>query len=147
MANRRCPYCGEIMPSFSLSCPMCYRSSHAKEEKEMEGLRISSPRIKTYNRKIIVLLALLPAAIGFGGMAQLYMKDYKKAGRFLFASLPAYTSMIILSSGISSLGHASATVLAIICTILFVMSYLMQAFDALIGSIFSVNYIRNTIFN
>lgn len=147
MVNRICPHCGEIMPSFSLSCPMCYRSIHpAGEGEEVESVKI--PSLKTYDRRIIILLTLLPAAIGLAGMAQLYMKNYKKAGRFLFASLPTYTSMILLiSSGKTfSPGHATATILTIICVVLFLTSYFMQAFDAFISSIFSVNYVKSPNF-
>lgn len=144
MSDRKCPYCGEKVPSFSLNCPKCYRSIPREEETEQmkdSDYRIPddrAPSVKVYDRRIIFLLALIPAAFGLTGMAQLYMGNKRKALDFFLMGFPIYVLLIVLIAafGAFSGGNALATVLAVACIILFLVTYVIQAIDALVRSLF-----------
>lgn len=152
MTTRRCPYCGEAVPSFSLNCPKCYRSIPREEEKppeeDIRGKRQSIPDDKAlspivFNRKIVLLLALVPAAFGVMGMAQMYERCYKRGATFLCVGLPLFIAMVLLIANMTSMG-AGGTVLFvglfIMCLVLFLATYAVQAFDALVRSIFPVSF-------
>ncbi|MBP5394575.1 MAG: hypothetical protein J6Y18_01535 [Candidatus Methanomethylophilaceae archaeon] len=62
MSDRRCPYCGERVPSFTDNCPNCYRSI-PREEKQ-ETYRIidddRAPSVRRVNRRMVAFLAFIP---------------------------------------------------------------------------------------
>ena len=82
--SRKCPYCGEPVPSFSINCPKCYKTIPREEPKAKEQPKSEripndrAPSVQVFNSKLVMFLALIPAAVGLMGMGQIYMKEYGK---------------------------------------------------------------------
>ena len=145
--SRKCPYCGEPVPSFSLNCPKCYRSI-PREEPTPEVKRGSgripndrAPSVRVFDRRIVILLALVPAALGLMGMGQMYMKEYSKGMRFLAVGLTTFVCLVLLITNYDSFGafRFLAVVLTIFLLMFFIGTYVVQAFDAIVRSLIPVS--------
>lgn len=139
MADRRCPYCKERVPEFSINCPRCYRDI----PPEVSGRRpiddSRAPSVHTVNRRAIAMLALIPGAIGLMGLGHFYQKDYRKGAMFLCMGVLMMTAIVILVSGISaSVTGVLSIVLTVFMVIMFIGTYLVQAFDAMVRSLFTI---------
>jgi len=142
MSDRRCPYCNERVPSYSLTCPKCYRDI-PREEKNTETVKetATSNSVSKFvaNRTVILLLAFIPSAFGLMGLGQIYERQYKKGLTFLVIGLLLFLTLVALVNSFGHL-HGGWTFLTIGATILiglmFVGTYLLQAFDALVRSLF-----------
>lgn len=124
------------MPSFSVNCPNCYRSLPG-EEKQQETYRIidddRAPSVHRVDRRVVAFLAFIPAVFGLFGLGQIYQKDYRKGFVFLLTGVLMMTVMVLL---ITEVGGAGAVFLTIGLFILFIGGYLIQAFDAVVRSLF-----------
>ncbi len=146
--SRKCPYCGEHVPSYSLNCPKCYKSIPREEFKIEDDIRSEqiprdrAPSVQTFDRRIVLVLALIPAAIGLMGMAQMYEREYKKGAIFLIAGLMLFIPMISIIVNLDSFGGGTffAAMGLVFFIILYIVGYVVQAFDALIRSIFPVSF-------
>jgi len=142
MSERKCPYCNEHVPSYSLTCPKCYRNIPREEENVKESTMSNSVSKSVTNKTVILLLAFIPSAFGLMGLGQIYEREYKKGLTFLVVGLFLFATLVML---INSLSHVNGgwSFLVIGATILvslvFVGTYLLQAFDALVRSLFVVN--------
>ena len=140
MADRRCPYCKERVPEFSINCPRCYRDipPEASGRRPIDDSR--APSIHTVNRRAIAMLALIPGAIGLMGLGHFYQKDYRKGAMFLCMGVLMMTAIVILVSGISaSVTGVLSIVLTVFMVIMFIGTYLVQAFDAMVRSLFTIS--------
>ncbi|MBE6525672.1 MAG: hypothetical protein E7Z66_03805 [Thermoplasmata archaeon] len=142
MSDRRCPSCGEKVPSFSVTCPKCYKSIPRDEPKEKpNGYKIidddRAPSIRTVNRKTVLILALIPGALGLMGLGQIYQKDYRKGFMFMIIGILLMTSIVSLMTGS---GGALSVILTVFSIIMFIGAYLIQAFDAFVRSLFSFRF-------
>ena len=145
--SRKCPYCGELVPSNSLNCPKCYKSIPREEYKVNEDIKTGSvpndraPSVQVFDRRIIMFLALIPAAIGLMGLGQIYEKEYNKGVKFLIAGIILFASIVALITNFDSFGSGKflAVALAIFLFILFIGTYVVQAFDAIVRSLFPVS--------
>lgn len=145
--SRKCPYCGEYVPSNSLNCPKCYKSIPREEFKVEEDIRTGSvpndkaPSVQVFNRRIVMILALIPAAIGLMGLGQIYMKEYGKGVRFLIVGILIFVSIVALITNFDSFGNGKflAVALTIFLFILFIGTYVVQAFDAIVRSLIPVS--------
>ena len=70
---------------------------------------------------------------GLFGLGQLYQKDWNKGIMFLFTGVLMMASMVML---LTMVGGPVAIVLFIGLLILFIGGYLIQAFDAVVRSLF-----------
>ncbi len=147
MSDRRCPYCGEKVPSFSLNCPKCYKTLPREDEfRIQDDIRTGSipddraPSVRTFDRKIVLFLALIPAALGLMGMAQMYEREFKKGLIFLIGGLIPFIPMILIIANIGSFGGGTifAAIGLVFFIIIFIIGYIIQAFDALIRSIIPI---------
>ena len=145
--SRRCPYCGEHVPSYSLNCPKCYRSIPREDEfKIQDDIKTGpipdsrAPSVRTFDRRIVLFLALIPAAIGLMGMAQMYEREYKKGTIFLIGGLILFIPMITIIAKLGSFGDGTffAAMGLVFFIILYIVGYVIQAFDALIRSIIPI---------
>ncbi|MBQ3735611.1 MAG: zinc ribbon domain-containing protein [Candidatus Methanomethylophilaceae archaeon] len=136
LADRRCPHCGERVPSFSINCPNCYRSI-PPEDPPKEEYRIidddRAPSVRRVNRKLVAFLAFVPGVFGLFGLGQLYQKDWHKGIMFLLTGILMMASMVML---LKMVGGPVAIILFIGLLILFIGGYLIQAFDAVVRSLF-----------
>ena len=123
------------MPSFTDNCPNCYRSI-PREEKQ-ETYRIidddRAPSVRRVDRRVVVFLAFIPAVFGLFGLGQLYQKDWRKGFMFLMMGVLMMTVIVLINLEWSGAG---AIILTIGLFILFIGGYLLQAFDAVVRSLF-----------
>ena len=136
MGDRKCPYCGERVPSFSVNCPNCYRSLPG-EERQQETYRIidddRAPSIYRVDRRVVAFLAFIPAVFGLFGLGQMYQRDWRKGFMFLMMGVLMMTVIVLINTEFSGAG---VIVLTIGLFILFIGGYLIQAFDAVVRSLF-----------
>ena len=101
MADRRCPYCGELVPSNSLTCPKCYKripkepepAPRREERRETGGKR-------DYSRKIAVFLCLIPGLFGLLGLGLVYRNPRQKRGYIaLVIGLLVFVAAAFLTMG------------------------------------------------
>ena len=99
-----------------------------------------APSVRTFDRKIVLFLALIPAAIGLMGMAQMYEREYKKGTIFLIGGLILFIPMITIIAKLGSFGDGTffAAMGLVFFIILYIVGYVIQAFDALIRSIIPI---------
>ena len=146
--SRKCPYCGEAVPSYSLNCPKCYKSIPREEFKVNEDIRSDNipndraPSVQVFNRRTVMFLALIPAAIGLMGLGQIYEREYNKGVKFLIAGIILFGSIVALITNFDSFGGGKflAVALAIFLFILFIGTYVVQAFDAIVRSLIPVSF-------
>ena len=145
--SRKCPYCGEFVPSNSLNCPKCYKSIPREEYTVKEDIKTGTipndraPSVHVFNRKTVMFLALIPAAIGLMGLGQIYEREYNKGVKFLIAGIILFVSIVLLITNFDSFGGGKflAVALAIFLFILFIGTYVVQAFDAIVRSLIPVS--------
>ncbi len=139
----RCPYCGELVPSYSLNCPKCYRAiprdEKRQDQKAWEGVPDSrAPSVKTYNKCVVLFLALIPSLFGFMGLAQMYQGRFQRGIKFLVAGLILFTIIVLCSYAIFHGGFLAFLSIGFLFIggVAFVICYVVQAFDAYARTIF-----------
>ena len=145
--SRKCPYCGEPVPSFSINCPKCYKTIPREEPKAREQPKSEripndrAPSVQVYNRKVVMLLALIPAALGLMGLGQIYMKEYNKGVKFLIVGMTTMICLSLFISNFDSFGSWKflAVILIIFMLMFFIGTYVVQAFDAIVRSLIPVS--------
>lgn len=83
MADRRCPYCGELVPSNSITCPKCFKKIPSEPEPVREERQERKPKNENgrrYSRKVALLLSLIPGLFGFLGLGLIYRNPRQKRG-------------------------------------------------------------------
>lgn len=139
MADRRCPYCKERVPEFSVNCPRCYRDIPPEVSGRTPIDDARAPSVNTVNRRAVAMLALIPGAIGLMGLGHFYQKDYRKGAMFLCMGILMMAAIVILVSGISaSVTGVMSIILTVFMVIMFIGTYLIQAFDAIVRSLFKI---------
>ncbi len=135
MADRRCPYCGERVPGFSLTCPKCYRQISREEPKDQYRIidDDKAPATKLTRHRTVLLLSTIPAVFGLFGLGQLYQRDWRKGIMFLAIGILLMTSLVFLFTS----GGAMGIVLGIGVLILFIGMLALQAFDSIVRSLFT----------
>ena len=147
MSDRYCPFCGELVPSTSVTCPKCYRKIPAepdapKEERRRERQRdtpVDERPKRSYNKKVALALAVIPGFFGVLGLGQIY-KDYRSTGGYfiLLLGLLLFTgSMLLLTS------HMHGVFMNILTTIGAFPLMLLYAF-VVIGSV--IDILLNSLF-
>ena len=143
---KKCPFCGEPVPSNSLNCPKCYRDIPREEYRIEEDIRKGvpndrAPSIRKINMKVVIILALIPAAIGLMGMGQLYEREYGKALFFFIPGLLMFIALVALFTNFGSFGAGAFLAVAgiIFLLILYIGLYAVQAFDAIVRSIIPIS--------
>ncbi len=145
--SRKCPYCGEAVPSYSLNCPKCYKSIPREEYKVKEDIKTGTipndraPSVQVFNRRTVKLLALVPAAIGLMGLGQIYEREYNKGVKFLIVGIIMFASIVALITNFDSFGGGKflAVILTIFLFILYIVTYVIQAFDAIVRSLIPIS--------
>ena len=139
----RCPYCGERVPSYSLNCPKCYRPIPRDEKNEKskawEGVPDDrAPAVKTYNKYIVLFLALIPSLFGIMGLAQMYQGNLRKGLKFLGVGLVLFILVVLSMYAIFNGGWVGlfSVGFLFIAGGAFVVTYIVQAFDAYARTVF-----------
>lgn len=121
MADRRCPYCGELVPSNSITCPKCFKKIPKEPEPVREEGREKprQERGRHYNRTVALGLSLIPGLVGFLGLGLIYSNPRKKRGYFALAlGLLFFWCAVLLTIPLFSI------FLAVPCWIIYVLLYL-----------------------
>ena len=120
MADRRCPYCGELVPSTSITCPKCYRKIPSEPEpvrKETDGRKNEGRR--RYSPRIAMLLSLIPGLFGLLGLGLIYRNPRQKRGYVaLLLGLYFFIAAVMFTFPLFTI------FLAVPCWILYVLGYL-----------------------
>lgn len=135
MADRRCPYCGELVPSTSITCPRCYKKIPVQEpepvnEKKPRGER----KVRDKDELIALFLAVVPALVGFIGIGLVYKYRQSRIGyMFLMGGLILFglASLIV----VAGLGNPIALVVSIPLYILYVLAFLLSLFLTSAGTV------------
>ena len=116
---RRCPYCGELVPSNSITCPKCYKRIPVEPEPVREEKRgPKNEQGRTYNRKLALALTLIPGLFGILGLGLIYRNPRQRRG---------YVALLF---------GALFFVLAVPCWIIYVLMYLGCAALVLMDNVF-----------
>ena len=120
MADRRCPYCGELVPSTSITCPKCYKKIPAEPEPiRRESDRPKNESGRRYNRTVATLLSLIPGLFGLLGLGLIYRNPRQKRGYIaLVLGLLFFVAAMGFTIGVFTV------FLAVPCWIVYVLGYL-----------------------
>ena len=145
MADRYCPHCGELVPSTSVTCPKCYRRIPADPVAATGGRRGGTGSKGTgahrqgYDRRLALLLNLIPGFFGFLGIGQIYRDHRSSKGYLMLLSglaIFALTMMLLLNITPGVLSFL-AKVSAFPLMLLYALMYIGAAVDILIDVVFS----------
>lgn len=89
--------------------------------------------MRRVDRRTVAFLAFIPAVFGLFGLGQLYQRDWHKGFMFLLMGVLMMTTIVLINLEWSGAG---AIILTIGLFILFIGGYLIQAFDAVVRSLF-----------
>lgn len=139
--SKKCPYCGEEVPTFSVTCPKCYREIPREETKRSSGYSVPNDRVpatKTYNKTLILILAIVPALIGIMGMGQIYQGRVEKGIKFLVVGLLSFGIMAFcMFQMVTVQGWAFLLLgLFIIALLVYFITFIVQALDAYARALF-----------
>lgn len=83
------------------------------------------------------MLALIPGAIGLMGLGHIYQKDYRKGLMFLCVGVILMFALVVTMTGIApTVLGALSVVMTVFLVLMFIGTYLVQAFDAIVRSLF-----------
>ncbi len=150
MTDRFCPHCGEAVPSTSITCPKCYRKippepegpKEAKRRERRKETPVGERPKRGYNRKVALVLAVVPGFLGILGLGQIY-RNYRSTGGYfllLFGLLLFTASMLLLTSH----GHGAAigilaTLGAFPLMLLYALMFIGSVIDVLLNSLFRMD--------
>lgn len=130
MAQRRCPYCGEMVPSNSITCPKCYKKLPNEEPgkaTEFVGKAEDSAKKLRRNPKIAIGLDLVLGLVGLLGIGQVYMGR----PRFLFVTL---IGLLVFVAAVCLTVFIFTIILAVPMWIIYVLMYLGVLADILLST-------------
>ena len=133
MTDRRCPHCGELVPSNSITCPKCFKKIPLEEnvprrsEPESKRDRDGGRGFKG-NRKVAVLLNLVLGLFGITGLGQLYL-GRRRGAMFLLGGLLLFSAALALTFIVPGISW----VIAVPFYILYAVVYLISLADIVLG--------------
>lgn len=142
--DRRCPNCGELVPSLSVTCPRCYsqvpRDDTVPKEKKEYRSGTGDEGAKGKSLMIATLLAAIPGLFGLLGLGRIYL-DYKneKGWFFLVTGAILFTSLLLCVDwwdSVSSFTRVLLLLAMVILAIVYISTYLSQLADTYFGSVF-----------
>ncbi|MCQ2070082.1 MAG: hypothetical protein MJZ68_03015 [archaeon] len=147
---RYCPNCGATVPPNSLTCPQCYTEiarDMTVNERDRYEQRSNTTR-ETYREQIskrnksptiAMVLAVVPAFLGFLGLGQIYRDPRDQTGYYFLAGGLATFLIMVALIVLGGFGGILGTILVAIPTIIFGLIYFLIAIvsivDAYFGSI------------
>jgi len=139
--TRRCPKCGEPVPSNCLTCPKCYAKIPAEPVKtESTRQESSGTGQSARDPKIALLLTIIPAIFGLLGLGMIYMNSKRTEGYLILA-----VGLVLFLCGNALLFMPTDFIVAIFKTILGVgllFLYILLFLFTLLGSVLRVNVVR-----
>ena len=141
MSNRRCPNCGELVPSLSMTCPKCYSAvprADTPKRKTPSPIKHETPE---KNMFVATMLAAIPGIFGLQGLGLIYL-DHKESKGWYFLIIGAilFMSMYLCVNWWNSVGSFTKVILVLALIILattYISSYLAQLVETRFGSVLS----------
>ena len=141
--SRKCPYCGEEVPTFSITCPKCYRDIPMEEKRSerSSGHTVPddrAPATVRYSKTLILFLSIVPALFGIMGIGQIYQGKGEKGVKFLIVGSLSFVIMAFCTyQMITVKGWAFLLLgLFLLSLVVYVATFLMQLFDAYARTVF-----------
>lgn len=146
MTDRKCPECGEIVPSLSVTCPKCYssvpRTDNVPDKKETSSSKDNDRKAGDKSILIATLLAAIPGIFGLQGLGRIYLDYRNEKGWFFLVFGAVLFALIYLCINWWDVAGSFTRVLLIlalaILVMLYISSYLAQLADAHFGSVFKM---------
>ncbi len=132
MPERRCPYCNELVPSNSLTCPKCYKKIPVEPEpasKYDQGTRKEPSRDQKKLKRAIALDAVI-GLFGLLGIGQLYLGS-RRGAAFLLIGLVFFLPAAVLAFIVPFV----STFFAIPLFVIYALLYLAALADLVLGSV------------
>lgn len=126
MVDRRCPFCGELVPSNSLTCPKCYKKIPADYQPEP----VQPQPSKKANRKYALIIGAVLGLFGLLGMGQLYYGRYKRGAMFLVVGLVFFIPAVVLAFIVPLISWILAVPLFVIYALLYLAALADLVIDA-----------------
>lgn len=126
MADRRCPFCGELVPSNSLTCPKCYKKIPADYQPEP----VQHQTAKKTNRKLAIVIGAVLGLFGLLGIGQLICGRYRRGAMFLIVGLIFFIPAVVLTVIIPMISWILAVPLFVIYAILYLVALADLVIDA-----------------
>ena len=132
MADRRCPNCGELVPSNSVTCPKCYKKIPAEPEPRRRERppeeSAGEPGRKQPSHRVAFWLDAILGLFGLCGIGHLYNRD-THGFAFLFGGLFFFLLTVLLVMVLSVL----SVIFAIPLMIIYALIYLASLADVALG--------------
>lgn len=130
MSDRRCPYCGELVPSNSLTCPKCFKKIPVEPEPPLDdGAHDSSKGGRVHRqRRIALVLDAILGLFGLLGIGQLYL-GRRRGAAFLIAGLVFFVPAAVLLFIVPFI----STIFAIPLFVVYGLLYLAAIADVILG--------------
>lgn len=144
MSDRKCPNCGEIVPSLSVTCPKCYNP--VPREDVTEKRSSASMKSEEYDKNMFIatILAVIPGIFGLQGLGLIYLNHRESKGwYFLIIGAVLFMCMYLCVNWWNSVGSFTKILLTfsiIIIAITYMSSYLAQLIETRFGSF--LNFFR-----
>ena len=122
-------------------CPVIIVTINGESYSSYEkfAIDVANDYDEEYNKAIVLILALIPSLFGIMGMAQIYQGRARKGLKFLSIGLPLFLLMCLCGYGVFNGGWPAIFLVGFFFIIgcAFMITYLIQAFDAYSRTIFS----------
>jgi len=141
MADRRCPYCGELVPTNSITCPKCFKRIPAEPAPQPNNGG-SEPKEKgAKSQRLALILAIVFGIFGFLGVGRIYLTPRESRGYILMLlGLLFFIPAILLATSLmpSLFGTVLTTLLAIPLFIIYGLLFIASLIDVLLGSMIRI---------
>jgi len=141
MADRRCPYCGELVPTNSITCPKCFKKIPVEPAPQPKEDR-AGPREKgAKSQRLALILAIVFGIFGFLGVGRIYLTPRESRGYIIMLiGLLFFIPAILLATSLmpSLFGTVLTTLLAIPLFIIYGLLFIASLVDVLLGSMIRI---------
>ena len=132
--TRRCPKCGELVPSNSLTCPKCYAKMPPETVKVEDDNAARSDTSK--KRQITVLLTIIPGFFGLLGLGRIYQEPKSHIGYlYLILGLGIFiiAGALLVVPPLEIITAALKTILGVCLILVYLMLFVLSILDSLLN--------------
>ena len=132
--TRRCPKCSELVPTNSLTCPKCYTKMPPETVKVKDEDTARSDA--ALNRRIAVLLTIIPGFFGFLGLGRIYQEPKSHIG-YLYLILGfgifIIAGALLFVPPLGIITAALKTILGVGLILVYLMLFVLSILDSLLN--------------
>ncbi len=146
MDQNKCPYCGVLIPTNSLTCPKCFKNIPREDTSKKEEYIIhdepKSSQTKSKKNDFTLFLAIIPAFVGILGLNQIIHDPKDSKGyMYLIIGLILFITSVVLFVNIWHNGIWSAffmTIAWIMISFIYIIAAIGVLIDAIMGSVLRI---------